>query len=439
MKLIFIILDGVPDRPCNEFNGLTPLEAANTPNLDKLAKQGKMGEIVIINEKIPPETDSAVLALFGYDPIIYNRGRGPLEAYGMGINFEEGDLVIRCNFATMLDDKIVDVRAGRISSEESKRLVDFVQENIELNTFFVDVKFVHTLNYRALLILHPKIGKLSDQISNTHPGYERLPGYMELPKEMVGEKKFEECVPLDNKRESKISATLINEFTEKSHELLENHQMNLERKQMGFNPANLLIMRGAGKSLPKLENFEEKYEHRWLCLGDTPGEKGIAKLLGMDTLKNLPDPKSDELSGNSTIEQIDEAVKNDMEIRVKELLKNFYNYDCFYLHIKGPDPFGHAGLPEKKKRVIEGIDKWFFEELLNNINLNETIVCVTSDHSTPCSLKAHSSDTVPVLISGGKIKSDPLDKFGESFCKKGSIKKIKATELINILMRDFHA
>lgn len=433
-KLLFVILDGVAGRSCEEFGGLTPLESANTPNLDFLAKNGRVGDITIIDEKTPPQSDPAVLALFGYDPIIYSRSRGPLEVVGIGIDFKEGDLALRCNFATVEDRIITDTRAGRIDTETAKKLVDFIQENLRLETFPVDMNFVHALNYRTLLILHSREGKLSDQISNTNPNYERLPGYMEIPKPDLKEKVLDECKPLDDTEDAKLSAKLINEFTEKSHELLKENEINLNRVEQDVNPANIILMRGAGISLPKLENFQEKHGTTWLCIGDTPGERGISKLLGMDLIKDLPDPFCDMLSKKSSIEEIDAAIKKDMEVRVRKLLDNFENYDCFYVHIKGADPFGHGGLPEAKKRIIGGIDKYFFGELLKKIDLEKTTICVTSDHSTPCSLKAHSADPVPLLISGPNFKPDSVEKFGESFCKDGTIGRIKATQLMSILM-----
>jgi 2,3-bisphosphoglycerate-independent phosphoglycerate mutase len=433
-KLIFVILDGAAGRPCEELNGLTTLEAARTPNLDFLTKKGKTGEIVIIDEKIPPETESAVLALFGYDPLIYNRGRGPLEAYGIDAKFEQGDLITRCNFATIKDNRIIDTRAGRIGEKHAKKLVDSLNTEVKLQSHPVKMNFIHTLNYRAVLILHSKKGILSDQISNTHPGYERKPGYLELPKTFFEEPFFKECIPLDDKEESKISATLINEFTKKSREILEKHRINEMRKKKGLPVANIILMRGAGTSLPQLDDLKEKYGKSWLCLGDTPAEKGIAKLLGMDVI-SLPNPLSDELSKNATVEEIEKKVKKDMKIRVEKLLKRLEKYDCIYIHLKGPDPFGHAGLPKLKMKVIEEIDRWFFGEILKRINLEETIISVTSDHSTPCSLKSHSADPVPLLISGGKIDSDGTEKFGESFCKKGSIGRIRATELLPLLMK----
>jgi 2,3-bisphosphoglycerate-independent phosphoglycerate mutase len=433
-KLIFVILDGVAGRPCEEFEGLTSLEKANTPNLDKLAKAGKTGEIRVIDEKTPPQTDNGMIALFGHDPSVYSKGRGPLEAYGIGLKFNEGDLVLRCNFGTIEDNIITDTRAGRIRGEESKNLVKSVNERVKLESFPVDTNFAHSLNYRSILILHPKEGKLSDQISNTHPGYERKPGYSELPKPRVEKRVFEKCKPLDDKKESKISADLINEFTDKSHQTLKTHEINIERKNNGLKPADIVLMRGAGTSLPKLDNFKQKYGTSWLCIGDTPAERGIARLLGMDILENLPIPLCDNISKHSSIEEIENAVKKDMQVRVNELINHFKDYDCFYVHIKGADPFGHAGLPEAKKKVIEGIDKWFFGEIPVYI-YNNTVIAVTSDHCTACSIKAHAADPVPLSISGVDIQADSVEHFGESFCKKGSIGRIKATELMFMLMK----
>jgi len=434
MKNVFVILDGVADRPVKEFNGLTPVEEADTPFLDHLAKNGICGEMSVMG-KYPPETDSGVLAVFGYDPLIYSRGRGPLEAYGVGLNFDKGDLILRCNFATLEDSKIIDTRAGRIETKDARKLIDYIQENLKIESYPVDMRFIHTLNYRSILLFHPIKEKLSDQISNTHPGYERKPGYLELPKHGVKVKKFEKCRPLDSRIESKISANLVNEFSEKSHLLLKEHEINKKRIKEGINPANAVLMRGAGITLPELDDFKKKYGTSWLCIGDTPAERGIARLLGMELL-DLPEPLCDKIHGKSSEKEIKRAVKTDMKIRVKKLLENFNNYDCFYIHIKGADPFGHAGLPESKKTVVETIDKIFFGRILDEIDLTKTMFCVTSDHCTACSTKSHTADPVPVVISGCDVEPDNVKRFGESFCRKGIIGKIKAVELMNILMNN---
>jgi len=432
-KLLFVILDGIADRPCEEFKGLTPLEAANTPNLDYLAKTGKTGLMDVIDDTIPPETEGAVLAMFGFNPIIYNRGRGPLEAYGLGINFQDGDLVTRCNFATVEGDNILDVQAGKISGDCAKELVKFLQNNLELESHPVEMKIFHTLNYRAILILHPKEGRLSAQITNTHPGYRRVrsDGYKEIPVSVVGENLLEESKPLNDISGAKVSASLINEFTKKSHELLKDHEINLEKKRENLPPANIMIVRGSGDGLPKLDNFKGKHL-RWLCIGDTPAERGIAKLLGMKLSENLPEPECDK--SLNTDEEIENSVKIDTETRFNEMVKNFDDFDCFYFHLKGADPFGHRGMVQKKKKMIEALDKYFFKKIIEKINLENITIVVTTDHCTPCSLHAHSADPVPLLISGPNFEPDSVEKFGESFCKNGGIGRIKATQLMSILI-----
>jgi len=433
-KLIFVILDGIGGRPIKKFNGLTPLEAAYTPNMDHLAKIGQTGLITVIDENTAPETDNGVLALFGYDPFIYSRCRGVLEVVGMGLKFNEGDLAIRCNFATFKDGKITDARAGRIKNVEAKKLVESINKKVSLDDFSVKFKLIQSLNYRSILILHNDEKKLSDQISNTHPGYERKRGYEEHPKPLLKEKMYEDCNPLDDTDDAKFSAKLVNEFIQRSRKLLENHPINLERMKKNIPIANILLMRAAGNNLPKLEDFKKKYGTTWLCIGDTPAERGIARLLGMEIF-DLPDPISDSLNKKNTDEEIEKLLKKDLLIRSEALLKNINNYDGIYVHLKGADPFGHAGLPNKKKKVIECLDKYFLGEILKKINLKKTIICITTDHCTACNIGAHASDPVPLLLSGNDVRTDSNDKFGESFCKKGSIGKIKGTELMSIIMR----
>jgi len=434
MKLLFVILDGIGDRPCEEFNGQTPLEAAKTPNLDKLAKLGKTGIMLIIDENTPPETDNGLLAIFGYDPNVYSRCRAVLEVIGEGLNFNEGDLAIRCNFATFKDGKIYDARAGRIKSSKSRKLIEHINKRVSLSDFSAKFKLIPSLNYRSVLIIHSDAKRLSDQISNTHPGYERKKGYVEIPKPLLKEKIFQECKPLDDTDAAIFSATLVNEFTRRSREVLEKHPINLKRMKEGLPIANILLIRGAGTSLPKLENFKIKYRTSWLCIGDTPAEKGIAKLLGMAVLKELPEPLTDSLTKENTENEIEKIMKKDLEVRVKKMLKKIDAYDCIYVHLKGADPFGHGALPKKKKKVIECLDRYFFGKILKKLDLKQTIICVTTDHCTACNIGAHAPDPVPLLISGGNIQTDSVEKFGESYCKKGSIGKIKATNLMSILM-----
>jgi len=172
--------------------------------------------------------------------------------------------------------------------------------------------------------------------------------------------------------------------------------------------------------LPNFFNINQRFRVRFACLADMPVERGIAELAGM-RMVDLPPPSKD--------------LKEDSLIRVKTLLEILPRYDCFYIHIKGPDEPGHDGNFKLKIRLIETIDKYFFGRLLPRIDLGKHVVCVTSDHATPCRLKNHSDDPVPVLIAGDRVKGDEATKFSEKECKKGSLGLIKhGTQLMPMLM-----
>jgi 2,3-bisphosphoglycerate-independent phosphoglycerate mutase len=211
---------------------------------------------------------------------------------------------------------------------------------------------------------------------------------------------------MDNSKEAKISADLVNEFIEKSHIVLDRHDVNKRRAAEGKLKANVILTRSAGHLLPKFLNINERYGLRFVSLTDMPVERGISKLAGMQMI-TLPPPSHN--------------LKKDCTLRVKKLLDLLPHYDCFYIHIKGPDEPGHDGNFELKAHLISIIDKYFFGKLLQKINLENYVICVTADHSTPCKLKAHSDDPVPLLISGNKIEADNISKFAEKECKNGSL------------------
>jgi 2,3-bisphosphoglycerate-independent phosphoglycerate mutase len=246
---------------------------------------------------------------------------------------------------------------------------------------------------------------------------------------------FKEVKALGKKRSSKYSAEIVNEFIFKSMDVLSDHKLNWKRIGRRLNPANIILTRGTGNHLPKLEGFN-KEQLRWLCIGDTPGERGVAKLLRMDVIE-IDNPLSDELPSVKDIDKIEDMVEEDMEEKIRIIKHNLDKYDCFYIHIKGPDPFGHHNSPKKKAKVISVFDKVFMGKLLDMIDLNESVMCITSDHCTSCEHQAHTGDPVPVVIAGNWVERDKVIKFGEKFCKKGGLKTIKGTELMNILMGEF--
>jgi len=420
LKLIYVVIDGMADLPIPELGNETPLSVAETPNLDFLAQNGKTGLMYTVAKGIAPESDVGVISILGYDPFKYATGRGVLEAVGAGIKMRNGDLALRCNFATLgRGDTIIDRRAGRdLTTDETRKLSAAVRENVRLTSHPVDFEFRSTIGHRAVLVIRSKKGRLSSRITNTDPAYTRLGelGVAEKETEMI----LKKCEPIEKSNETKISVALVNEFTEKSHKVLDRHEINEKRAEEGKLKANVILTRDAGHLLPQFFNINKKYNVSFACLADMPVERGIAKLAGM-RLVDLPPPSND--------------LKNDCLIRIKKLLEVLPRYDCFYIHIKGPDEPAHDGNFQLKTQMIAAIDKFFFGKLLPKIDSRDHVICVTSDHATPCMLKRHSDDSVPVLIAGNKIKGDKAPKFSEKECQKGSLRILRhGTQLMPKLM-----
>jgi 2,3-bisphosphoglycerate-independent phosphoglycerate mutase len=363
-----------------------------------------------VRKGIAPESDVGVISILGYDPFKYSTGRGILEAVGAGLSVKNGDLALRCNFATVgRGNKIIDRRVGRsLTTREAKLLADSVSEKVRLDSYPATFEFKSTTGHRAVLVVKRKGKPLSSKITNTDPAYARVEGLGVAASEpsMI----LKQCEPMDGSEEAKAATALLNEFTRKSYTLLNRHEINKKRANEGKLKANLILSRDAGHILPDFFNINQRYRVRFACLADMPVERGIAKLAGMH-LVDLPPPSKD--------------LKSDCLFRVKKLLDLLPRYDCFYIHIKGPDEPGHDGNFRLKARLIEEIDKSFLGRFLPKINSSSHIICITADHSTPCKLKNHSDDPVPVLISGDRIKGDEATKFSEKECKKGSLGLLK--------------
>jgi 2,3-bisphosphoglycerate-independent phosphoglycerate mutase len=415
-----VVIDGMGDLPVEELGNRTPLEAAQTPNMNFLAKNGKTGLMYTVEKGIAPESDVAAISILGYDPFKYSTGRGILEAVGADVIVNDGDLALRCNFATLgRGNEIIDRRAGRnLTIEEAEKLTRAVNDEVKLESYPSDFEFRSTIGYRAVLVIRSKEKPLSSKITNTDPAYSRIGelGVAETKTEMV----LKECKPIDETEEAKVSARIVNEFVKKSHIVLDEHEVNKRRVAKKKLKANVILTRDGGHVLPKFFNINEKYNVNFASLAEMPVEKGISKLADMHIIA-LPPPSHDE--------------KKDCTLRIKKLLDQLPHYDCFYIHIKGPDEPGHDGKFDAKTNIISIIDKYFFGALLERIKLENYIICVTADHSTPCKLKAHTDDPVPLLISGNKIRGDNVTKFSEKECKKGSLGILKhGTELMPKLM-----
>lgn len=421
MKLLYIVIDGMGDLPNKDIGNKTPLEAARTPNLDFLARQGKTGLMYSVRKGVAPESDVAVISLLGYDPFKYSTGRGIIEAVGAGINLKDGDSALRCNFATLGNGtEILDRRVARtLTTPEAAELSKAANTQLKLTSHPATFDFKNTLGHRAVVVIKSQSKPLSGKISNTDPAYSIVNGLGVA--ETTVDMHLKTCLPLEDTEGARTSADLVNEFTDKTHELWENHPVNIKRAKEGKLKANVLLSRDAGSQLPHFFSINERYKVNFAALADMHAENGIAHLAGMDSAL-LPPP-----TGN---------IERDCEIRVNRLLEALPEHDCFYIHLKGPDEPGHDGKCQKKTDIISAIDKYFFGKLLPKIDMKQTLFCVTADHATPCVLKVHSDTPVPLLISGGFVSDDKVDKFSEKECATGSLGTLEyGYELMPRLMK----
>lgn len=375
-KVVLLVMDGLGGLPMQP-GGKTELETALTPNLDRLARKGVCGLHEPIGPGITPGSGPGHLALFGYDPIKYQVGRGVLSALGVDFNLQSNDVAARGNFCTIDKDGIVqDRRAGRISTEKNQELCKLLRE-IKLPGVEV---FVETVKeHRFLLVLRGE--GLSGDIEDTDP-------------QLTGEAPL---APKARTQHAQKTADLIHQFVEQARKKLKDHH-----------PANMVLLRGFAKH-PDWPNIGDVYQLKPAVIAAYPMYRGVARLVGMDVLKN------------------DGTVTGEFET----LKQHWSEYDFFFLHVKATDSSGEDGDFDRKVSVIEEVDG-FIPQLLD---LKPDVLIVTGDHSTPALLKSHSWHPVPVLIWSTHCRSDRVESFGERACLQGGLgSRLPASHLLPIAM-----
>jgi 2,3-bisphosphoglycerate-independent phosphoglycerate mutase len=409
-KLLYVCLDGLADDPVPELGNLTPLEAAETPFLAALAEQGRTGTVVTVGPGIAPESDIAVFAILGYDPREEHPGRGVVEAVGSGMDFQDGDLAYRVNFATADWPRILDRRVGRdLTSEEAHSLAAEVNEKLALPaaTFRLEA----TVEHRGALVIRADEGRLSAEVTNTDPAY-RKEGSLGVALETF-EPEVARCEPLEATEDARRAADLTNAFVEGAAKILDASEVNAERRRRGKLPGNLILTRDGGDHRPKLQPIKERFGLEWGCFVEMPVERGIAILLGMAPVA-APRLASDE----------DYARWAELAAEALE------GYDALYVHIKGPDVPAHDGRALDKRDIVATIDRAFFGVVLPLLDTRRTVLAVTADHSTSCVRKAHTAEPVPLLVSGGPVQPDGSTAFGERSCATGSLGELRGVDVL---------
>jgi len=392
-KILFIVLDGISDRPCHELGGLTPLAAAKKPVLDQLAREGICGIMDTIAAGVRPGSDTAHLALLGYDPFKYYTGRGPLECEGTGIHMEPGMIGFRCNYATVSHDGIItDRRAGRI--HDTTGLSNAIQEGVDLSKYGVEFIFRSGAGHRASLAL--KGEGLGHCVSSNDPKKDGVAPLSVKPLKLSS---------VDEK-----TTTVCNDFVRQSTKILFDHALNKERVKKGLNPANIVLMRGAGE-MGHFEQFSERYGISGSVISAASLIKGIGNAVGLSPV---------------AVQGITGSQDSNITGKIAAAITELNTRDFVLVNIKGADESGHDGLAEQKRDFITKTDA----ALAPLLDLKGCIIVVCADHSTPCTIKDHSADPVPVLLHGDGVRVDDVTKFDEISCAQGGLNRITGLALL---------
>jgi len=366
-----------------------------------------------VGKGIAPQSDIAVFNMLSYnfkDQDYF--GRGVVECIGCNIDFKEGNLALRGNFATIDQNKrIIDRRAGRkISSSDATEVCNLIKEKVIIKDIEFFIK--PTIGHRVILNFRKKDGgKLGDNITNTDPAYDKING---MGVAMLDKDEIYITESKNKDSESKFSAEIVNSFTNQVVDVLRDSKINKKRINAELLPINCILLRDAGNRYPHIQPINDKFNLNFASLVDMPVEIGISKILG--------------------ITPYDAGNFNEYELKSKILADKINNHDFFYVHLKGPDEFGHDGNALGKKKSIEEIDAHFFKPLIEELNNKEDkdiYFIISGDHSTPCIKKAHTDDPIPLLVSGNNIINDGTFRFTEEYAKKGKIGKILGFEVIN--------
>ena len=410
-RLLYVCLDGLGDDPHPDLDGRTPLEAARTPFLDSLAARGRSGTVTTVGKGIAPESDIAVFAILGYDPREEHPGRGVLEAIGSDMEFRDGNLAHRTNFATQENGEILDRRVGRdLTSQEAHALAEEVNQGLELESHRATFELRATVEHRGALVIRGEEA-LSAEVSNTDPAYVKQ-GSLGVALETFPNR-VARAEPLEDTDAARRSADLTNEFVRRSAELLDRSEINARRREAGRLPANLILTRDAGDHVPRLEPIQERFGPAWGCFVEMPVERGISLMLGMSAVEAplLGDDRERYAAWGAL---------------AAEALGGF---DALYIHIKGPDVPAHDGRAFDKRDIIEAIDDAFFGTVLPLLD-DRTVVAVTADHSTSCVRKAHTDDPVPLVITGPGVSPDGVNAFGEHAAQDGKLGHLRGIDVL---------
>ncbi len=401
MKYLVLLCDGMADYSVEELGGKTPMQAANKPHMDMLARNSMTGLVKTVADKMKPGSDVANLSVLGYNPEIYYTGRSPLEAGSIGIDMSERDVSFRCNLVTLSDEEnyedktILDYCADDISTEEAKILVDFIASKFNSNEF----EYYSGVSYRHCLIWHN--GTLDV-------------GMLTPPHDITG-KKIREYIP------SHPNAAKLYEMMVKSYDILKDHPVNQKRREKGLRPANSIWLWGEGKKA-SLAPFKEKYGLSASMISAVDLLKGIGKFSGMNVVN---------------VEGATGYIDTNFSGKAAAALEEFEKgQDFVYIHIEAPDECGHRHEINNKVKSIELIDSLVLGPVLKGLEkYGDYKVMILPDHATPLALKTHTNDPVPFLIYSKSRPESGTESFSEKDAASTGIFVEKGYEIMDLFLK----
>jgi 2,3-bisphosphoglycerate-independent phosphoglycerate mutase len=402
MKYIIILGDGMADEPIESLGNRTPLQAANIPNMDKLAQLGKTGLLQTIPEGMLPGSEVANLSVLGYDVEKVLEGRGSLEAASMGIEIEPDELALRCNLICIEDGKIKNHSAGHISNEEAEILIQFLNENLATE----QIRFFSGVSYRHLL----KVKNGNKNLICTPP--HDVPGT-----------EFEKVLIQPSIPAAQATADLLNDLILRSQKLLENHSVNMKRKKEGKDPANSIWLWSPGYK-PQMKTMQELYSiQSGAVISAVDLMMGIGVYAGLEKI---------EVEGATGL------YNTNYEGKAQAALKALKEKDFVYLHVEASDEAGHEGDVDLKIKTIEYLDNRILKTIMEEVEKWDEPVTIVllPDHPTPCRIKTHTDNPVPFVIYKPGKTADEVNKYDEFSVEKGEYGLLKGDEFIKELFKN---
>ena len=393
---ILLLGDGAGDRPVPELDGQTPLEAQKTPALDEMAALGESGLLDPIAPGIGVGSDTGHLSLLGYDPYKYYHGRGPFEARGIGMEVRRGDLAFRCNFATVDESFVVtDRRAGRIKEGTAELAAAVNDATAEIDG--VECRLKESVEHRAALVIRGE--GLDARVTDSDPHVEGAEVLTVQATDPAAER----------------TAELLNRWVQLAHEALRDHPTNAKRIAAGKPPANIVLPRGVGVA-PHLKPFAEQYQMSGAMIVEVGLVQGLGAYLEMDVVR-VPGA-----TGGADTDEMALA---------RAVVAAAAEHDFVLCNLKAPDLGGHDGDALQKMAALAKLDG-IGRHLLDNLDLSQTVILVTADHSTPVSVKDHTGDPVALTIVGHGVRPDHVTEHGERPSAQGGLGRLRGADLMNV-------